>query len=100
MFTVTLLPGGSLLLKREIYLSDDQHWFCTIFSISSFSEITLTRQAIIHSHFDRFCYEDREQLFLQAKHAKGECVTAANSKGKNYNDSSSVEMVRSYLIRI
>lgn len=29
--------------------------------------------------FDRFCHEDREQLFLQAEHAKEEfCLTVAN----------------------
>ena len=32
----------------------------------------------MQSHFDRFGYEDREQLFLQAEHSKGECVTVAN----------------------
>lgn len=32
-----------------------------------------------HSPLDRFCHEDRERLFRQAGHAKGElCVTIAN----------------------
>lgn len=56
---------------------------------------------MMHSCFDRFCYEDREQLLLQATHAKGECVTVASLEGeKIYKDSGLVEMVRSYLIRI
>ena len=77
MCTVILRQNDPQLSKREVYLSD-AHWsVCTLFSISNFS--WNTDKAMKQSPFDRFCHEDREQLFLQAEHAKGElCVTIAN----------------------
>ena len=76
---VILRQNDPQLLKRKVHLSNAHWWVCTLFSISNFSWNTVTGNAMKHSPFDRFCHEDREQLFLQAEHAKGElCVTIAN----------------------
>ena len=79
MCTVILRQNNPQLLKRKVHLSNAHWWVCTLFSISNFSWNTVTGKAMKHSLFDRFCHEDREQLFLQAEYAKGElCVTIAN----------------------